>query len=82
MNVEDATVHGFRSNFRDWAGNVSNFHREITETALAHVIGDKAEQAYRRSDALEKRRRLMEAWASYCEPKTAGNVVTLQRNHV
>jgi hypothetical protein len=46
MKVEDATVHGFRSSFRDWAGNVSNFPREITETALAHVIGDKAEQAY------------------------------------
>ncbi len=64
MKIEDATVHGFRSSFRDWAGNVSNFPREITETALAHVIGDKAEQAYRRSDALEKRRKLMEAWAS------------------
>jgi hypothetical protein len=49
----------FRSSFRDWAGNVSNFPREITETALAHVIGDKAEQADRRSDALEKRRKLM-----------------------
>jgi hypothetical protein len=46
MKVEDATVHGFRSSFRDWAGNVSNLPREITETALAHVIGDKAEQAY------------------------------------
>ena len=54
MKVEDATVHGFRSSFRDWAGNVSNFPREVTETALAHVIGDKAEQAYRRSDTLEK----------------------------
>jgi hypothetical protein len=62
------------SSFRDWAGNISNFPREITETALAHVIGDKAEQAYRRSDALEKRRRLMEAWAAYCE-RTTGNVV-------
>jgi integrase len=82
MKVEDATVHGFRSSFRDWAGNVSNLPREIVETALAHVIGDKAEQAYRRSDALEKRRRLMEAWASYCEPKTTGNVVTLQSNYV
>ncbi len=77
MNVEDATVHGFRSSFRDWAGNVSNFPREITETALAHVIGDKAEQAYRRGDALEKRRKLMEAWASYCEPKRGGNVVQI-----
>jgi integrase len=64
MKVQDATVHGFRSSFRDWAGNVSSFPREVVETALAHVIGDKAEQAYRRSDALEKRRRLMEAWAT------------------
>jgi integrase len=79
MKIEDATVHGFRSSFRDWAGNVSNFPREITETALAHVIGDKAEQAYRRSDALEKRRRLMEAWAAYCEPKAATNVVSIRR---
>jgi integrase len=75
MKVEDGTVHGFRSSFRDWAGNVSNSPREVTETALAHVIGDKAEQAYRRSDALEKRRKLMEAWASYCEPSATGNIV-------
>src|SRR5476651_1172686 len=77
MKIDDATVHGFRSSFRDWAGNVSNFPREVTETALAHVIGDKAEQAYRRSDALEKRRKLMEAWAAYCEPGTTGNVVQI-----
>jgi integrase len=56
MELQDATVHGFRSSFRDWAGNESSFPREITEAALAHVIGDKAEQAYRRGDALEKRR--------------------------
>ena len=61
------------------AGNVSNFSGEITETALAQVIGDKAEQAYRRSDALEKRRKLMEAWDSYCEPKTSANVVPMGR---
>lgn len=73
MKIEGATVHGFRSSFRDWAGNVTSFPREITETALAHVIGDKAEQAYRRSDALEKRRRLMNDWASYCSPSTARN---------
>ncbi len=79
MKIENATVHGFRSSFRDWAGNVSHFPREVTETALAHVIGDKAEQAYRRSDALEKRRKLMEAWASYCEPRTTGNVVPLKK---
>ncbi len=79
MKIDNATVHGFRSSFRDWAGNVSSFPREITETALAHVIGDKAEQAYRRSDALEKRRNLMEAWAAYCEPKRIANVVQMRK---
>jgi integrase len=62
MKIENATVHGFRSSFRDWAGNASSAPREVVETALAHVIGNKAEQAYRRSDALEKRHKLMEAW--------------------
>jgi integrase len=81
MKLENVTVHGFRSSFRDWAGNVSNFPREVVETALAHVIGDKAEQAYRRSDALEKRRRLMEAWASYCEPKAKSNILQLQKRN-
>lgn len=79
MELENVTVHGFRSSFRDWAGNVSSFPREVTETALAHVIGDKAEQAYRRSDALDKRRKLMEAWATYCEPKTTGNIVQIRK---
>jgi len=81
MKVEDATVHGFRSSFRDWAVNVSSFRREVVETALAHVIGDKAEQAYRRSDALEKRRKLMDAWAAYCEPKTSANVVQMRKQN-
>jgi integrase len=75
MNIQDATVHGFRSSFRDWAGNVSNFPREVVETALAHVVGDKAEQAYRRGDALEKRRKLMEAWSAYCTDTRLGKVV-------
>jgi integrase len=64
---QHVTVHGFRSSFRDWAGNETHFPRELAEHALAHVFGDKAEQAYRRSDALEKRRPLMEAWAEWCE---------------
>jgi integrase len=80
MKIDNATVHGFRSSFRDWAGNVSNFPRELIETALAHVIGDKAEQAYRRSDALEKRRKLMDAWAAYCSGLTNGKVVAFQRS--
>jgi integrase len=73
---QDVTVHGFRSSFRDWAGNETRFPRELAEHALAHVMGDKAEQAYRRSDALEKRRALMEAWAAYCEPSSADEKIT------
>ncbi len=70
------TPHGFRSSFRDWAGEASSFPRELAEAALAHVVGDQTERAYRRMDALEKRRRLMDAWARYCEPGgTAGVVV-------
>lgn len=61
----DATVHGFRSTFRDWAGDATTFPKEIIEAALAHVIGDKTEAAYRRSDALERRRELMKAWERY-----------------
>jgi integrase len=76
---QDVTVHGFRSSFRDWAGNETHFPRELAEHALAHVIGDKAEQAYRRSDALEKRRALMDAWAAYCDPSSADAKVTLLR---
>ena len=78
MKIENATVHGFRSSFRDWAGNETGYPRELIETALAHVIGDKAEQAYRRSDALEKRRLLMEAWASYCAADSVQKVVQLR----
>jgi len=80
MGVENATPHGFRSSFRDWAGNETSFPREVAEAALAHTVGDKAEQAYRRGDALEKRRALMEAWGSYCEPKAATNVVRLKKS--
>jgi integrase len=79
MKTENATVHGLRSSFRDWAGNETGHPRELIETALAHVIGDKAEQAYRRSDALEKRRALMEAWAGYCDPTRLANVVKMRR---
>jgi integrase len=61
-----ATTHGFRSTFRDWAGDMTNFPRELCEQALAHVIADETEAAYRRSDALAKRRRLMDEWAAYC----------------
>ena len=79
MKIENATVHGFRSSFRDWAGNETSYPRELIETALAHVVGDKAEQAYRRSDALEKRRQLMEAWAAYCAADPTQKVVPMLR---
>jgi integrase len=68
MGVE-VTVHGFRSSFRDWAGEMTDTPREVAEAALAHTVGNSAEQAYRRGDALEKRRVLMGAWGTYCRPK-------------
>lgn len=63
MKAETYTPHGFRSAFRDWAGDRTSFPREVAEQALAHRVGDATERAYRRADALEKRRQLMAAWA-------------------
>ncbi len=80
LGVENATPHGFRSAFRDWAGNETHFAREVAEAALAHVVGDAAEQAYRRGDALDKRRKLMEAWAGYCEPEHSDNVLNFKKS--
>jgi integrase len=77
MKVKDVTtIHGFRSSFRDWAGDSTKFPREVVEQALAHRVGDPTELAYRRSDARKKRRKLMEAWSSYCGA-AANKVVTL-----
>jgi integrase len=66
MRLDDLTVHGFRATFKTWASERTSFQNEIVEAALAHVIGDKVEQAYRRSDLFEKRRRLMQQWATFC----------------
>jgi integrase len=78
MGRGDLTVHGFRSTFRDWCGDMTNFPREICEAALAHAVGSKVEAAYRRGSALEKRRQLMEAWAKYCaRPAISADVVSL-----
>ncbi|MHA6641837.1 hypothetical protein [Mesorhizobium sp. A623] len=60
------TVHGFRSSFRDWAGEETSHPREIAEWSLGHKVGGEVERAYRRGDALEKRRQLMGEWATYC----------------
>ena len=67
MGREDLTVHGFRSSFRDWAAELTNFPREVAEAALAHVLSDKTEAAYRRGDLFDKRGKLMQAWAEWCE---------------
>jgi integrase len=63
------TLHGFRSSFRDWAGDCTTYPREVAEAALGHAVGDKAEQAYRRGDALDKRRAMMADWAKFCGRK-------------
>jgi integrase len=66
MDRSDLTIHGFRSAFRDWAGETTAFPREVIEHALAHKLKDAVEAAYQRGDLLVKRARLMEAWANYC----------------
>lgn len=66
MGRDNITVHGFRSTFRDWAAECTNFPNHVVEMALAHTVGDKVEAAYRRGELLEKRRQLMQAWAKYC----------------
>ena len=66
MGRGDITVHGFRSTFRDWAAERTNFPSEVVEMALAHAVGDKVEAAYRRGDLFEKRRPLMAEWATFC----------------
>ena len=68
MGRTDITVHGFRSTFRDWAAENTNFPRELAEAALAHVLDSKTEAAYQRGDLLDRRRELMEAWAGWCIP--------------
>jgi integrase len=79
MERLDITVHGFRSAFRDWAAERTAYPNHIVEMALAHVIGNKVEAAYRRGDLFAKRARLMADWAKYCTTKpvdTAANNVT------
>ena len=78
MEYDNITVHGFRSTFRDWAGETTSFPREVIEAALAHGIKDKTEAAYARSDLFDKRRDLMQAWAHLATPENFGaNVIAL-----
>jgi integrase len=74
LHVE-TTTHGLRSSFRDWSGEATAFPREICEAALAHSVGNAVEQAYRRGDALERRRKLMQAWDAFCSKPTAAGTV-------
>lgn len=81
MGRSGITAHGFRSTFRDWTAEATSFPHEMAEMALAHSVGNKVEAAYRRGDMLEKRLRMMQDWASYCDviysPPT-GNVVPMR----
>lgn len=79
MQVECVTVHGFRSAFRDWAGNETPFPRDVCEAALAHTL-QGVEAAYRRGDALEKRRALMSAWGEYCQPRAGDNILKFSKS--
>jgi integrase len=72
----DADVYGFRTSFRTWAQEQANFPREVAEAALAHGVTDRSEAAYARSDHIEKRRRMMESWASYLAARR-GEIVSL-----
>ncbi len=76
MERENITVHGFRSTFRDWCDECTDYPNEVAEMALAHVISDQTEAAYRRGDLFEKRRRLMTDWADFCSPRPSSTATT------
>lgn len=78
MGKSDLTAHGFRSTFRDWAAEQTSFLSEVAELALAHSVGSKVEQSYRRGDQFEKRRQLANAWERYCAGRSFGTVVALR----
>jgi integrase len=80
MKRDDLTGHGFRSTFRDWAAESTNYPRDVAEMALAHTIGDKVEAAYRRGDLMEKRKRMMDDWAKFCgKALNHTNVIVINR---
>ena len=81
LGYDGLTVHGFRATFKTWAMERTRFDNFVVEAALAHISGDKVERAYARSDVLEKRRQLMNAWADFCETppaKGTGRVVSMR----
>jgi integrase len=81
LNLTGITVHGFRSTFRDWCAESTNYPADVAEMALAHALRDKTEAAYRRGDLFEKRARLMTDWARYCsKPAEPAAIVPIRRN--
>ena len=74
----DATVHGFRSTFRDWVSEETQHSPEVAEMALAHTIGNKVEAAYRRGDLFERRRLLLSDWEVFCNSTLFRNVIDLK----
>src|SRR5664279_5602807 len=76
MGRDAITTHGFRSTFRTWAAECTNYPREVVEAALAHVVGNKVEAAYQRGDMLDKRRPLMAQWEKYCAKPVVHSTVT------
>ena len=79
MGWGELTTHGFRSTFRDWAAECTNFPAEVAEMALAHTVGDKLEAAYRRGDLFEKRREIMAGWANLIDRDKAATVVPMRK---
>lgn len=79
MGRTDITPHGFRSTFRTWAQDCTNFPREVAEMALAHLVGNEVERSYARSDLFEKRKHLMAQWAEFCTKRDGGNVVNIRK---
>ncbi len=79
MGRGDLTTHGFRSTFRDWAAERTNFPNHVVEMALAHAISDPTEASYRRGDLFEKRRKLMDAWASYVDMPASAKVTQIRK---
>jgi integrase len=86
MGRDDITVHGFRSAFRDWSAERTNFPAEVAEMALGHTVANRVEAAYRRGDLFEKRRRLMKTWAEFAStvaaPPATAEVVQMRPNVV
>ncbi len=79
MDRPDLTVHGFRSTFRDWTAEATNFPRELAEKALAHTLRSEVEAAYQRGDLLAKRAKMMQAWADYCDRPVSSVVLPMTK---